>query len=471
MTQNNVAIVWLRRDLRLHDNAALAEAIKGNNKIQPVFIFDSDILKDFPEKNDRRLSFITDALMQIDLELKKKSSGLLVLYGSAKEIIPKLAKAINANKLYASADYEPLTIERDKEVAEKLKGFAETYFVKDSLIFAPNEVLKDAKEPYKVFTPFSKIWLSKVRDNLIHPYNYDDNEKYADINITKESAKKAGLKIIELGAGAKFALSKINYEYSKDSIWQVEQANEVLEDFINNKSAEYYIKRDFVAENGTSKISPFLRFGLISIRQCVSAAYRVEAHKWLSELIWREFYAMILYHFPESVTMEWNPKYRGMLAWNDDEKLFSAWCEGKTGYPVVDAAMRQLKQEGWMHNRARMIVASFLTKDLQIDWRKGEKHFAKYLMDYDLASNVGGWQWAASTGTDAQPYFRVFNPTLQSIKFDPNGDYIRKYIPELKDVKAEYIHEPTKHGLLSADYYPQIVDHKEARDKAIKMFR
>ncbi|MGE3714636.1 MAG: deoxyribodipyrimidine photo-lyase, partial [Alphaproteobacteria bacterium] len=240
------------------------------------------------------------------------------------------------------------------------------------------------------------------------------------------------------------------------------------------KMGNYANTRDMVGQEGTSQLSPYLRFGLVSVRECVRAAMDAGRNNgtqtWIKELIWREFYAMILFHFPDSAGKEWNEKYRDMH-WPGKDAHFKAWQEGKTGYPIVDAAMRQLKELGWMHNRARMIVASFLTKDLHIDWRKGEEHFAQYLMDYEQASNAGGWQWAASTGTDAQPWFRIFNPVLQSRKFDPDGTYIRRYVPELKMVKGDAVHEPAKQGELFSDYCPPVVDHKQAREVALAMYK
>jgi len=455
-----LSLLWLRRDLRLHDNQALATALQHPHPIQPVFIFDTDILADFPDKNDRRLVFIAESLVKLDRDLKEKGGNLLILHGSAKMLMPQLAKTLNASHIFAARDYEPQTLKRDAAVKDSLKGVAEMILVNDHLIFSPTQIAKEDGSPYKVFTPYSKVWLSNITHHCLTLLSYKDAGRYAQMHLKTINTNDA-----------KTMLAEIGYEYSQDALWNPFQAHTTLDHFIENKAKAYPVMRDKVGEEGTSRISPYLRFGLISIRECVSAAYRVGADVWLSELIWREFYAMILYHYPESVHLEWNPKYRGTLTWQQDEKLFSAWCEGKTGYPIVDAAMRQLVQEGWMHNRSRMIVASFLTKDLQIDWRKGEQHFARYLMDYELASNVGGWQWAASTGTDAQPYFRIFNPTLQSQKCDPAGKYIRKFLPELKGVESEYLHEPSQGGLLAPRYYQPVVNHKEAKEKAIAMFK
>ena len=458
---NEIALVWLRRDLRLHDNAALAFALKLGKPVQVVFVFDSDILEHFPSKDDRRLSFIADTLCTIDKTLNSHGGKLLILHGSATKVIPELAHILHASHLFASEDYEPETRTRDQQVTHALEGKCVVQFVKDHVIFAPEEIIKKTGDPYKVFTPYSKAWQLKISPDAVFAYTYDLHKKLSTIALPKHAIT---------ARDAYELLEKIGYKYQKDTLWPTDTALKRLQDFIAKKAASYAEDRNFMAMEATSKISPYLRFGLISIRECVSAALHANATQWLLELIWREFYAMILYHFPESVNTELNTRYRGTIKWSDNEAFFNQWCEGKTGYPLVDAAMRQLVQDGWMHNRARMVVASFLTKHLLVDWRKGEQFFARYLMDYDLSSNVGGWQWAASTGTDAQPYFRIFNPTLQSIKFDKEGKYIKQYVPELKNIPVTYIHEPDKHHLPAA-YYPPIVEQGKARTKAIAAFK
>jgi deoxyribodipyrimidine photo-lyase len=339
-----------------------------------------------------------------------------------------------------------------------------------------------------VYTPYSKAWISAATPASFAPYDMRDEGRYGDVAQLREKAKAQGLKVLEPAAGARSMLAEMGYREVYLPLWPVAEVRERLSAFIDAKVDKYKDKRDFPADEGTSRLSPYLRFGMISVRECARRAYEAArkdgaptlktdanyskngANKWLSELIWREFYAMILYHFPESARTEWNPAYRDKLAWSHDANALAAWKDGLTGYPVVDAAMRELKTTGWMHNRMRMIVASFLTKDLQIDWRLGEEHFAQLLMDYDMASNVGGWQWAASTGTDAQPYFRIFNPELQSRKFDAKGAYIRRYVAELKSLSDDEIHAPA--GLLRPQGYPQpIVDHSQARDKTLAMFK
>ncbi len=466
MSEVPLSLVWLRRDLRLHDHGALFHALQSPGRVQPVFIFDTDILSAFPHPDDRRLSFIAAALHDIDQKLAAKGGRLLVLHGSAKALVPKLAKALKASHLFAAEDYEPQARTRDADVAQQISEGCQTHFVKDQVIWSPTQILKDDGQAYKVFTPYSRAWRSQLTPASSTPYKMADEGRYCDM---REHALAAGFTVIPTDTIAAM-VSAVGYRYHEDALWPVHDVQERLASFIKHKASDYGQMRDMVGKEGTSKLSPYLRFGLVSVRQCVSAALKAGADKWLSELIWREFYAMILYHYPESQTLEWNPKYRGTLNWSHNEVLLTAWEKGHTGYPIVDAAMRQLLQEGWMHNRARMVVASFLTKHLRIDWRLGEAHFAQWLMDYDMASNVGGWQWAASTGTDAQPYFRVFNPMLQSEKFDPDGAYIRKYVPELSEVRASAIHAPWKQGF-KLNYPAPIVDHASAREAALTMFK
>ncbi len=465
---NALSFVWLRRDLRLHDHAALSHGLCATSGlIQPVFIFDTSILTRFPGRDDRRLSFIASVICALDQQLRAKGGGLLVLLGDPREVLPKLVLHAHAAHIIAAEDYEPQTRARDAAVAK----VASLVLVKDQVIFSPTELLRDKGEAYKVFTPYSRLWRAQLTPLAYAPYREQDKGRYAIIEESQKRAGEAGLRVLNPQDGPHALLQAVGYRYQPDALWPVDAGQARLQQFMAHHAAEYDEARNSMAAPGTSRLSPYIRFGLVSARECVAAAMAAGAQKWLSELIWREFYAMILYHFPESATTEWNPKYRKQLQWEDNPTHFAAWQEGKTGYPLVDAAMRQLLTEGWMHNRARMVVASFLTKHLRLDWRKGEEHFAQYLMDYDLASNVGGWQWAASTGTDAQPYFRVFNPTLQSEKFDPDGEYIRRYVPELRDAEAKTIHLPIQGGRPRAHYPGPIVDHAQARAAAIAMFK
>lgn len=466
-----LSIVWLRRDLRLHDHAALARALKETGSIQPIFIFDTDILAGFPNPDDRRVSFIARTLTHMHAQLKKRGGGLLVLAGPAHEIVPKLSAALNASRVVCAADFEPATRARDEAVAHALKHHGELIRVVDHVIKPPYDMLKDDGTPFKVFTPYYKKWLSRLSPVDSAAYDVNDTGRYADRNALAHAAHAAGLTVLDIDAGEAAMLAATGYRYHQDELWNVDDVQGRLERFAQCKLLQYGTGRDMMAEAGTSQLSPYLRFGLVSVRECLRTAQIAGGEKWVSELVWREFYMSIMYHFPAVVDHEFTEKYRGQLAWQNNEAHFAAFCEGRTGYPVVDAAIRQLLQTGWMHNRARMIVASFLTKDLLTDWRFGERFFARHLMDYELASNNGGWQWAASTGTDAAPYFRVFNPELQSRKFDPKGDYIRRYVPELASLNDKTIHAPST-GLFAPKGYPSpIVDHKVMKDKAINLFR
>lgn len=464
-----VNMVWIRRDMRLHDHAAIHHALSYDGPIQLLFIFDTNILANFSYRDDRRLSFLAHTLCDMHQKLQKKGGGMLILHGSPQDIFPRLSDALSLSSLTAAEDYEAEAIKRDTHVGNCLSPDCDVRFIKDQVIFGPEEITREG-DAYKVYTPYKKLWLQTVTQEHVAPYSTDDKNRYCDIHAVRSACANAGLTVLDADDGAQAMLEAIGYECREDDLWPVGNPHARLSAFLKHKIANYDSGRNMMAEDGTSRLSPYLRFGLLSIRECAAAAMEHKADVWLSELIWREFYVTILYFFPESAQQEWNPKYRDKLDWSDNDTHLKAWEDGKTGYPAVDAAMRQLVQEGWMHNRARMIVASFLTKHLRIDWRKGEAFFARYLMDYDMASNVGGWQWAASTGTDAQPYFRVFNPTLQSEKFDPEGDYIRRYVPELKAVHDKIIHTPWK-APLEISYYEPVVDHKEARQQAIDMFK
>lgn len=456
-----ISLVWLRRDLRLNDHAALAHALGGEGNIQPVFVFDTDILKDFPNKDDRRVTFIAEALMNIHAELKKHGGELLVLHGSAKELIPQTAKKLGAGAVYLAADYEPETRKRDVAVKKALQAQdVELHAVCDHLIHPPTAVLKGDGTPYKVFTPYSKAWKAALQADSFGEYKVKLNGRLASV---------AGEKSLKL-TSAKALVEQIGYHYTPHKAWDAADGEKRLKRFIRQGIGGYKLTRDYMAdEEGTSRISPYLRFGLVSIRHCARLAVEQPQYDtWLGELIWREFYAMILYHFPNTAHEEFLEKYRG-LEWSGKESHWQAFIECRTGYPIVDAAMTELHEMGWMHNRARMIVASFLTKDLHIDWRMGDAHFAEWLMDYDMASNVGGWQWAASTGTDAVPYFRIFNPVSQSQRFDPKGEYIRHWLPELKDLSDKEIHMPGKNRPKS--YPAPIVDHDKERQVTLAAYK
>lgn len=429
--KDSINICWLRRDLRLTDNAALHHALKSENPVVVLFIFDTNILDQLNDKKDARVTFIHQELSKIDEELRNLSASLLVEIGSPEKVWPKLVKDFNIKSVFTNRDYEPYATKRDDDVAEFLRSEDVSFQTfKDHVIFERNEVTKADGKPYTVFTPYYRQWLKKLDDFYFKSY---PTKKYFKNFYQYKSFKIPSLK--ELG------FEKSTQEFPSER-------------FVH-KLDDYADKRDFPADKATTRIGLHLRFGTLSIRQVLQKALEHKAHKWISELVWRDFYAMILYHFPKTVDHAFKPDY-DKIKWLNDEKEFKAWCEGKTGYPIVDAGMRQLNETGFMHNRVRMVVASFLCKHLLIDWRWGEAYFAEKLLDYDQASNIGGWQWACGSGNDAAPYFRVFNPELQLKKFDPKMKYVFEYAPEYKNP-------------LTA---PQpIVEHTFARDRVLKAYK
>ncbi|MEO1052707.1 MAG: deoxyribodipyrimidine photo-lyase [Bacteroidota bacterium] len=422
----DTTLFWFRRDLRLTDNAGLYHALKSEKKVLPVFIFDTEILDKLDDKKDRRVEFIHESLKLIKEQLEELGSTLLVWHGNPVEIYNK----ITPKAVYTNHDYEPYASDRDEQIASILqkKGSAFHTF-KDQVIFEKDEVTKDDGKPYTVFTPYSKKWKAKVNNFYLKSYPC---EQYYDNLIQTDPYDMISLE--EMG------FEKTNTDFPERVISKT-------------TIRDYHIKRDIPAIKGTTRLSVHLRFGTVSIRQLAQIAIK-ENEKWLNELIWRDFYAMILWHFPYVVDKAFKPAYDA-IPWRNNADHFEAWCEGRTGYPIVDAGMRELNSTGFMHNRVRMITASFLTKHLLIDWRWGEAYFAQKLLDFDLASNNGGWQWAASSGCDAAPYFRVFNPKLQTEKFDPDLIYIKKWVPEFQELS-----------------YPKpIVEHATARVKAIETYK
>lgn len=426
LVTKETALVWLRRDLRLQDNAALYYALKENKSVLPIFIFDSAILDKLEDKADKRVAFIHQSLMQIQEELTKLGSTLLVLHGNPVDIYQKL----NPKAVYTNHDYEPYALERDAAVSNILttKG-ADFKTYKDQLIFEKDEVLKDDGKPYTIFTPYSRKWKAKLNKFYLKSY---PTEKYFSRFKSCEAIAIPSLKSL--------GFEDIEATFPERIIKQ-----SIIE--------KYDTQRNFPAIAGTTRLSVHLRFGTVSIRKLAQVAVK-KNEVWLNELIWRDFYHMILWHFPHIVDKAFKPAYDN-IPWRKDEEQFARWCEGKTGYPIVDAGMRELNATGFMHNRVRMIVASFLTKHLLIDWRWGEAYFAKKLLDFDLAANNGGWQWAASSGCDAAPYFRVFNPTLQTEKFDPKFEYIKKWVPEIG----------------TSNYPAPMVEHTFARDRVLKTYK
>ncbi len=425
-----IVLFWFRRDLRLDDNAGLYEALKQNMNVLPIFLFDSEILNKLDNKQDARVHFIHHQLTVLQQQLSALGSSIMVKLGKPKEIFESLAQQYIIKAVYTNHDYEPYAIKRDHEIAELLrsKGISFHSF-KDQVIFEKDEVTKDDLKPYTVFTPYMKKWKSRLTTNHLMPHptqNYYNN-----------FFQTAAIPLPTL-ADIGFLPSSIDFPGS-----------EIIPAVIQHYSEQ----RDIPSIKGTSRLSVHLRFGTVSIRSLVAQAQRLN-EKWLNELIWREFYMMILYHFPHVVNRAFKPAY-DRIPWSNNETHFKLWCEGKTGYPIVDAGMRELNRTGFMHNRVRMITASFLTKHLLIDWRWGEAYFAKKLLDFELSSNNGGWQWSASSGCDAAPYFRVFNPYEQTKKFDPQLKYIKQWIPEFDEL----------------NYIKPIVDHKFARERVLSTYK
>jgi deoxyribodipyrimidine photo-lyase len=426
----STALFWHRRDLRIHDNAGLYKALEQSSKVIPVFIFDRTILDLLP-KNDQRVLFIHQELNKMKQAYRSLGSDMVVLYGDPKVDIPNLAFKYNANAVYTNRDYEPNPIARDQLLFEELKA-AQIAFIgaKDQVIFEKNEVTKDDGLPYTIYSPYARKWKAKLSADHFKAFQ---TEKYTE-------------RLHQFETEALITLEKMGFEpHQFQSFPQNTTPSAIIK--------KYHEQRDLPAVLGTSRLSLHLRFGTISIRALAKEALALN-EKYLNELIWRDFYQMILFHFPHTVSNAFKAPY-DRIVWENDEMQFNAWCEGKTGYPMVDAGMRELNETGFMHNRVRMVVASFLTKHLLIDWRWGERYFAEKLLDFELASNIGGWQWAAGCGCDAAPYFRVFNPEAQQKKFDPKFEYIQKWIPEFGT--------PT---------YPKpIVDHRMARERVLDRFK
>ncbi len=418
-----VSIFWFRRDLRLSDNVGLSEALNSGLPIQPIFIFDEQILNELPH-DDPRVNFIYDQLSKINTELNKSNSSLKVYRGNPKEVWNKISADFDIAQVFLNKDYEPYAIKRDLEIEELLaaKGIQFKAY-KDQVIFEESEIVKDDGNPYTVYTPFKNKWL--------------------------KTAKKDDFEVKKLKTEHFFPNS--NHFPSKEDLGITPSTINVLP-FDLNQINNYKNQRN-IPSIATTNLSPHLRFGTIGIRELIS---KIDAkhETFLSELIWREFFMQILFHFPKSVNDNFKAKYNG-IQWRNDEQEFEAWCKGETGYPIVDAGMRQLNETGYMHNRVRMVVASFLIKHLLIDWRWGEAYFAQKLLDFELSSNVGNWQWSAGTGCDAAPYFRIFNPHEQLKKFDPKLEYVQKWVPEVNELT----------------YVQPIVDHKFARERCLKVYK
>ncbi|PHK30681.1 deoxyribodipyrimidine photolyase, partial [Nostoc linckia z16] len=403
-----MVVFWFRRDLRLNDNHGFYEALSSGEEVLPIFIFDKKILDDLP-KDDHRVTFIHALLTKMQDELKEHNRKLAIFHDTPEEAFKKIVSENNITAVYTNHDYEPYAEKRDSEIGKFLNTkniIFNTY--KDQVIFEKSEVTKDDGKPYTVYTPYSKKWKAELKKRKPEHYPSEKHlayiaaHSYPFLTLNDIGFKESNLKPL----GYSVTPSVIN---------------------------EYEDKRNYPAIKGTSRLSVYLRFGAVSIREMVRKADAETNETFLNELIWREFFMQILWHFPETVTKSFRPKYDN-IKWRNNEKEFAAWCEGKTGYPMVDAGMRELNATGYMHNRVRLVVSSFLCKHLLIDWRRGEAYFAEKLFDYEQSSNVGNWQWAAGSGTDAAPYFRVFNPSEQAKKFDPEFKYIGKWVPEFQEL-------------------------------------
>ena len=484
----DTGLMWFRRDLRAEDNAALYHALKRCKRVWCVFVFDTTILQPLLDrglKADRRVEFIHESLIDLDEHLRAlgrstgaEGVGLIVRHGDATRDIPQLATQLGVQAVFANHDDEPQAKARDAQVLGALAHAGVVlHTFKDHVIFERHEVLTQNARPYTVFTPYKNAWLKALTDFHLKAYPV---ERYADALAPCPDGAAPGVP----------PLASLGFEPTNLRDLKIRTgsrgARAMFEDFVTRIDL-YHQARDFPAVKGPSYLSVHLRFGTISIRAVAGVAYAMHlqgmagASTWLSELIWRDFYHQILANFPHVVEQSFKPEYdaihweRGKHA----EALFAAWCEGRTGYPLVDAAMLQINQTGYMHNRLRMVVASFLTKDLGLDWRRGEQYFADHLIDFDLASNNGGWQWAASSGCDAQPYFRIFNPISQSEKFDPHGKFIRRYLPALAGLPTHALHAPwlakpvelESAGItIGQDYPAPIVDHAVARAQTLERY-
>ena len=430
--KKKVSIFWFRRDLRLEDNVGLSEALKGAYPVLPIFIFDKQILDKLP-KNDARVSFIFDELQKMRKALNEQfSSAIGFYYGNPNTIFKTLLESYDLQKVFTNRDYEPYAKERDSSISEILATKDVPFFTfKDQVIFEKKDIVKDDGKPYVVYTPFKNKWKGK----------FDASQ------LANSDPKPHFKNLIQNVALPDLTLKEMGFDRSEVKITDYTASPEL----INN----YEATRNFPAiKNGTSRLGPHLRFGTVSVRQMMKKAIAEENEIFWSELIWREFFMQILWHFPHTVQQSFRPKY-DRIEWRNNEVEFEKWKNGQTGYPLVDAGMRELNTTGYMHNRVRMLVASFLCKHLLIDWRWGETYFAEKLLDYDLSANVGNWQWAAGSGVDAAPYFRIFNPTTQIEKFDKQHEYIKKWVPELQELT----------------YPSPMVDHKMARERCLKTYK
>lgn len=456
-------IHWFRNDLRLRDNTAILALADRAEQWLPVFVLDGDFLETkAPRPRDR---FLIDCLTRLRDELAERNVPLIVLEGAPEQVLPELMRHTKASLISWGESDTPLGQRRDARVREAVEAEgAEVLSIRDHTVFAPSAIRTQAGGAYSVFTPYRNAWWAAWE------------------RAPRLDRRRLKLPAAPIPGRAGPARGRALPVLEADRPCELPTGGEAaalrrLKVFLDEPVSRYATDRDRPDRDGTSRLSPYLRFGAVSVRRCFAdglaaaedPARREGALKWLDELVWREFYAAVLAESPRVLTRNYRSAYDA-LGWNRDEAAFEAWCAGRTGYPFVDAGMRQLRETGWMHNRVRMIVASFLTKHLLIDWRRGAEFFYASLVDGDPASNNGGWQWAASTGTDAQPYFRIFNPIAQGEKWDPDGTYVRRFVPELRDVEARYLHKPWLSPEPPADYPAPIVDHAEARARALDAF-
>ncbi len=470
-----VALYWFRRSIRLDDNRALIEAAANAEHVIPVFVLDPEILK-HPATGPARTRFLFEALADVDRSLRQRGSMLIIRHGKPVTELERLAEEMGASALYFGREYEPYGRTRDEAVTKAFqKRGVSIHPFPDHLLTEPEDIRTRAGGIYTVFSPYKRVWLEQPINSPAPAL------ERIDTPIALRSEPLPEIPPRMKGVGSLDQKPRVKGSEAEAARW--------LEAFLENCVGQYDTDRDFPALEGTSRLSAYLKFGVISPRRVFAdvqnrrKALGIEKKSgvdtWLSELAWRDFYYQILFHFPHVVGSAFRPAYND-VSWENDETLFQAWCEGRTGYPFVDAAQRQMNSEAWMHNRARMVSASFLTKDLLCDWQLGEKYFMQKLVDGDEASNNGGWQWAAGTGTDAQPFFRIFNPVSQGEKFDPDGEYVKRWVPELKRVPAKYVHRPWDLSaaeqeavgcVLGRDYPKPIVDHKVQREKALALYR
>jgi len=474
-------LVWFRRDLRATDHAALHHALRQCQRVHCAFVFDQVILAPLP-RDDARVAFIQAALVELDGALRTLAghpdAGLIVRHGHAHDELPALAHSLDVDAVFTNHDDEPEALERDARVRTVLAVSRRAFHTyKDHTVFERDELLTQSGTPYSVFTPYKNAWLRKVDAFYLGAYSV---RRHAQALAPRPDwARRPVLSLQDIGFASPSPMQQRLPTGSSG-------AQKLLADFLS-RIDRYDSARDFPAVKGPSYLSPHLRFGTISVRQLARTAHALVsqgspgAATWLSELIWRDFYFQILHHHPRVVQHSFKSAYDA-IAWTSGPQAdawFGAWCAGRTGYPLVDAAMAQLNQTGYMHNRLRMVVASFLVKDLGIDWRRGERYFAQKLLDYDLAANNGGWQWASSSGCDAQPYFRIFNPVSQSRKFDPQGRFIQRYLPELAGLSGMALHAPwlatplerQAAGVVLGQNYPlPIVDHEQARQRTLERY-